>query len=149
MTDYVKTVEVWLHDGESPGELVKSCLFNMDRGWEFTTNLQETEIPNCQDEAAPATIVTDVRSIGFSITGTGMLDLDEYPLWYQWWKDGELKDVEIRVPASDTNPGFTHAGKFYLTAFGMEKAFKEAVRCRMTLTPENAAEVTLTPVPST
>lgn len=69
----------------------------------FETEIDEDEIPDCDDESLPFLKERAVRSVGFSVSGEGKWASESHEVMVQWWLTGEQK--RIRVGWSDAATG--------------------------------------------
>lgn len=61
----------------------------------YETQVDEDEIPDCNDESLPFTRVRSVRNIGMTVTGEGKWAQESHETMLQWWLTSELKRFRI------------------------------------------------------
>lgn len=61
----------------------------------YDTQTDEDEIPDCDDESLPHTVVRSVRSVGLTVTGEGKWSQESHEVLVQWWLTGELKRFRV------------------------------------------------------
>lgn len=67
-----------------------------------TSNIDETEIPDCDDESLPLSIERAVRSQTVSISASGVWALSSHENMMDWWYSGATKVVRLRnIKAAD------------------------------------------------
>ena len=90
-----------------------------------TTNVDEDEIPDCDDESKPFVVQTTPRSQQVSISGTGKWALSSHEMMMDWWYGAVTKNVRIRnakvVADGVTGDTTIEAGPAYLTTLNNEK----------------------------
>ena len=68
----------------------------------YTTQVDEDEIPDCDDESLPHTIVVNVRSTGVTISGEGKWAASVHEKMMQWWKQGLKKHTRVGYLDAET-----------------------------------------------
>ena len=90
-----------------------------------TTNVEEDEIPDCDDEGKPFVVQVTPRSQQVSISGTGKWALSSHEMMMDWWYGAAIKNVRIRnakvVADGATGDTTIEAGPAYLTTLNNEK----------------------------
>lgn len=89
------------------------------KGYNRTNNLDETEVPDCDDEDLPADVERDIRSRSAEITLAGALDKEDLDLWDEWEADGSTRRVRITVPGNLAAGGRTYVQPFKLASFNL------------------------------
>lgn len=79
-----------------------------------TSNMQTSEIPDCDDESLPAAVERAVQSQEVTIPANGSWAAQSHGLMMDWWYSGQTKN--IRVGHLKAEPGDTEyeAGPAYL-----------------------------------
>jgi hypothetical protein len=104
-------------DGATPEVFTKPCAFN-SRALNFTKNLNEIVVPDCNDEDAAGWIVRDPLSLSWDISGEGLLDEGSIDLWDAWFLQSETKNVRIGLYPSTTPTGnLVYQGAAHLQSF--------------------------------
>lgn len=92
-------LRVLLGDGGSPEAFDFPCGLN-SRALNRSKALNEIDIPDCDDEDAPAWIGREVRSLDWSVTGEGVLDESAQILWDAFFDDLDPRNVRIELEKS-------------------------------------------------
>jgi hypothetical protein len=61
-----------------------------------TSNVDTSEIPDCDDESLPLSIERQVRSQEVTVNATGSWALQSHQNLMGWWRSGATKNVRIR-----------------------------------------------------
>lgn len=61
-----------------------------------TSNVDETEIPDCDDESLPLAIERAVRSQSVSVSASGVWALSSHESMMDWWYSGATLSARIR-----------------------------------------------------
>jgi hypothetical protein len=102
-------------DGATPTEVFTApCAFN-SRALNFTKNLNEIVVPDCDDEEKPGWIVRDPLSISWEVSGEGLLDEGSIDTWDEWFLDTAARSV--RVVITKTSGTLAYGGKAHLQSF--------------------------------
>jgi hypothetical protein len=80
-----------------------------------TSNMQTSEIPDCDDESLPASVERAVQSQEVTVSGTGTWAAQSHGTMIDWWASGATK--KIRIGHLKAEPGDTEyeTGPAYLT----------------------------------
>lgn len=135
-------VKVLVGDGESPEVFTPLCMVNLSRSFDATNNMQDDEVPDCEDADAPARILRQVRSQDFQISGEGKLHVTNLATMMSWWKDGEAKNVRLEIGTS-SNGGQRISGAFFLSGFSGAAAYKETATANVTLMPADTGALAI------
>lgn len=65
-----------------------------------TSNIDTSEVPDCDDESKPMVIERSVRSQEVSVTGNGVWAKTSWGPLYTWWSTGAKLPVRIRNAAA-------------------------------------------------
>lgn len=126
--------KIELGDGESPEVFARPCGFTE---LDFTRNkqLNESLIPDCDDPDAPVTVGTDVASIGFSMSGTGLVAEEALPLWDDFYESNESRNVKLTL-LFDTPVSYT--GKAHLETLVIGASSGQRATIQVTLRGDGA-----------
>lgn len=91
-------VEVAL-DPDSPTAFTAICGI-VDATVTRTSNIDTTEVPDCDDESLPMQIERSVRSQEVSVTGNGVWAKTSWGPLYNWWATGAKLPVRVRNAAA-------------------------------------------------
>lgn len=83
-----------LGDGASPETFAAPCGLT-SRGVNETTTFQETVIPDCDDEDAPAWVDRDADSQSATFSGSGNLAKENFGIYREWKRSGQPKRCRI------------------------------------------------------
>lgn len=84
----------------------------------FTKNMQEIDVPDCDDLEAPAWIERGVQSLDFSADGSGVLAAESIERWWDAFNSTESVNARVYVGAvTDTTNGYFWAGKVHVSGF--------------------------------
>lgn len=108
---------IQISDGASPETFTHDCLINAERGIQFSSDVNEFLVPDCDTPDEPAWKETTKDGLSASITGGGMLHTTSVETWFNWFKDDATKNIRVNVNVSAANGGGYWAGAFHLTAF--------------------------------
>ncbi|MBB95582.1 MAG: hypothetical protein CML68_13455 [Rhodobacteraceae bacterium] len=61
-----------------------------------SANVTTSEIPDCDDETVPHSVVRDVRSIEVTASGTGVWAMSSHPAMHDWFYSGASKNARLR-----------------------------------------------------
>ncbi len=136
-------VRILLGDGGSPEEFDAPCGLT-SRSLNRTKNLNEVNIPDCDDEDAPSWVGREVQSLSWGVTGDGVIAEQSIEMWEKFFDGIESKSVrlemELPTQAMLAYEGLAHLSTFTMGANRGEKA---------TITIELAGDGALVPVPIT
>lgn len=110
---------IQIGDGGAPEVFAHPCLINTTRAVSFSTNVTETEVPDCANPAAPAKIVRKAKSIDFTVSGAGKVDKASVLAYLNWWTSGAAKNAKIVQNETGANGGFTGTGALILKDFAL------------------------------
>lgn len=99
---------------ETPGTYAKLCGLT-SRTVNRTSNMQTSEIPDCDDESLPAAVERAVQSQEVTISGTGTWAAQSHGTMMDWFYSGATKN--IRIGHLKAEPGDTEyeTGPAYLS----------------------------------
>ena len=83
-------------DGASPEVFTDPCGLTT-KGFTRTANLNDTNVPDCDDPDAPAWLGRDVVSYQGAIAGSGVVAKESFETWEDWWNAGETRNVRIEL----------------------------------------------------
>jgi predicted secreted protein len=87
---------VLLGDGASPETFAAPCGFT-SKSLTLTKNLQDINLPDCDDPDAPAWVGRDVQSLSAAINGEGVLAAESAPDWFDAFESTESISVKIEI----------------------------------------------------
>jgi len=80
-----------------------------------TANVDETEVPDCDDESLPVSVEVAVRSITVTVEATGVWARSSNKAVLDWFYSGATKGIRLRNTAAATGDPETEAGPALLT----------------------------------
>jgi predicted secreted protein len=83
-------------DGATPEVFAAPCGLTTS-GIDFTASTSTTLIPDCDDPEAPAWEAKDVNALSAQVTGTGVMAVETFDLWNDWFQAAEIKNVQIKI----------------------------------------------------
>ena len=87
---------VKIGDGASPEVFTDPCGLTT-RGFTRTANMNDTNVPDCDDPDAPSWLGRDVVSYQAEIAGNGVVAQESFDTWEEWWNAGETRNVKIEL----------------------------------------------------
>lgn len=93
----------------SPGVYIPLCGMT-DITITRTSNVDETEVPDCDNESLPVSIEVSVRSQTVTIDATGVWARSSNKTMMDWWRSGSTKKIRIRNTAAAIGDPETESG---------------------------------------
>jgi hypothetical protein len=88
-------------DGETPETFTDPCGLT-SKGFTRTANLNDTNVPDCDDAELPAWLGRDVVSYQGAISGNGVVAQESLVVWEDWWLTAEVRNVRIQLGNDQT-----------------------------------------------
>jgi predicted secreted protein len=107
---------VLLGDGASPETFTAPCGFN-SRSLKRTKGTNEIDIPDCDDEDAPAWVGREVKSLDWSVSGEGVLAEESVAAWEDFFDSIESRHVQIEIEFPGSVGTITMNGSAHLTNY--------------------------------
>lgn len=86
-----------LGDGATPIEAFAAPCGMNSRGFKRTAATNTTNVPDCNDPDAPSWLETDVVSLAWSLSGSGVAASEDFAVWETWFNSGLSKNVRITL----------------------------------------------------
>jgi hypothetical protein len=86
-----------------------------------SANLDEDEVPDCDDETLPLSIDVAVRSIVVDVSGTGKWAQSSQGKLKDWFYSGQPLNARVRDTAASTGDTEVESGPALLTTFNTSK----------------------------
>jgi Phage tail tube protein len=83
-------------NGASPEVFTDPCGLTT-KGFTRTANMNDTNIPDCDDPDAPSWLGRDVVSYAGQVAGNGVVAQESFDTWEDWWNAGETRNVRIEL----------------------------------------------------
>jgi predicted secreted protein len=128
---------VLLGDGASVEVFSAPCGLT-SRGFNQTASTQDTTVPDCADDEAPAFVGRGVDSLSGSISGSGVLAMDSFSIWKDWFLSGLSKNIQILVDKPMADGGGHWAGAFVLTSFNITSERGQKAAAEVTMESDEA-----------
>ncbi|MBB1247457.1 phage tail tube protein [Rhizobium sp. G21] len=94
---------------ESGTEFSRICLINTDRSIEFSADVKEDSIPDCDHPEDPSWKTRTVDTLAADISGSGKWPSSQIEFFYDWFASGEAKQIRFQQ-----NAGSAPAGQAFL-----------------------------------
>lgn len=130
-------MKIKLGDAASPEVFTSPCGFNT-KSFSRTKNTSESIIPDCADEDAPAWVGTDVISLGWGVTGEGLLTAESVEMWDAFMDSTDVKNVQVEFEWPSPLGTITYEGQAHLTNFEITGPRGEKVTANVTLVGDGA-----------
>lgn len=128
-------LRILLGNGDSPETFDFPCGLNA-RALNRSKALNEIDIPDCDDEDAPAWIGREVRSLDWSVTGEGVLDESAHVMWEEFFNDLDSRTVRIEIEKSTGTEAFE--GRAHLQTYNLTGNRGEKVGVNIELVGDGA-----------
>lgn len=106
--------KIELGDGASPEVFAAPCGFT-SKSLTLTKNLEEVNIPDCDDPDAVAWVGRDASSLSASVSGEGVLASESVETWLDAFEDTE--SVNVRITITFAAKVVQWVGKMHLSTF--------------------------------
>ncbi len=105
---------VKIGDGGSP-EVFSAPAGIKTKGLQMSLSTGTSTVPDKDNpEVNPAWDLTIGKALSQTITGSGVLEAEDFATWNNWWLSGAAKNCQIKL--DQVNFG-TYSGSYYLTDF--------------------------------
>lgn len=131
-------------EGTPAGTFIRPCGLN-NHTVTFTKNMQEVNVPDCDDPELPAWIERGVESLDFSASGEGILAAEALPRWWEVFNSTESVNARVYVGKQDDfDNGYFWEGKVHVSNFEIGGNRGEKATASISLVSDG--EMTLTKV---
>ena len=86
------------------------------RGINRQSNMQTSEVPDCDDESLPAAVERSVQSQEVTISGSGVWSAESHGNALDWWYSGATKSVRVQHVNAATGDTEYETGPAYLVS---------------------------------
>lgn len=132
---------ILLGNAASPEVFAAPCGLNT-RALRRSKTTNEIDIPDCDDEDAPAWVGREVRSLDWSVTGEGVLAEQAVEDWEAFFNSTDSRNVRIEMVFPSTvsgSPGtIAKVGRAHLTSFEVTGNRGEKVTVSIELSGDGA-----------
>lgn len=119
------------------------CGFS-SKSFTLTKNLQEIDIPDCDDPDAVAWIGRDAQNLSATISGNGVAAAESVPAWNDAWKN--VESVPAMVEIEFATGTLTYEGLFQVDSLAFTA--EQAARVQLAVTMQSDGALTDTWVPA-
>ena len=110
-------VAIYLESATTPGTYVKPCGLTQHTAT-FTKNMNEVDVPDCDDPDLPAWIEREVSSLDFSASGSGVLAAESVETWWDAYNTTEPINARIYIGKPDNiTTGHHWQGQVHVSQF--------------------------------
>lgn len=102
-----------LGDGASPEVFGEPCGLTT-KSFDLAASTNTTVLPDCADPEAAAWEATDINALSGSFSGQGVMAVESFSKWNDWFMSTEGKNMQIKLDHADL--GY-YSGSFKLTSF--------------------------------
>ena len=117
---------VTIGDGATPTEVFTKPCGLTTQGINFTKEVNEVQVPDCDDPDMAAATERAVTATSAAITGEGILAAEFFPDWWDFYTYNGSRNVKVQLVTPAPNGG-TWLGRFILTTFNVTAALGEKV----------------------
>lgn len=110
---------VQIGDGATPEVFSTKCMINTSRGINWSSQVTQTPVVDCDNPEEPAWLDTDVDGLGCTITGAGRHNVGDEDFFDAWFISGDSKNVRFKI---NKTGGSYWQGAFKLTEWGLSAA---------------------------
>lgn len=123
-------------DGASPEIFAEPCGLTT-KSFDLSASTNTTVLPDCVDPEAAAWEATDINALSASGSGTGVMAIESFKKWNDWFLSTEGKNMQIKLDHADLGH---YLGSFKLTSFKLAGTRGNKVTVDMSF--KNDGEVT-------
>lgn len=121
-------------DGASPEVFAEPCGLTT-KSFELAAATNTTLIPDCADPEAPAWEAKDVNSLSATVSGTGVMAVESFTTWNDWFMGAEAKNAQIKLDNATLGH---YAGTWLLSSFKLGGTRGQKVTVDITLVNDGA-----------
>jgi predicted secreted protein len=132
---------ILIGDGASPETFAAPCGLT-SKSFDLSATSNGIEVPDCDDPDAPAWTERVVKALSGTVSGSGILAAESFPIWQDWALGGQTKNA--RVQLDNAGLGY-YSGAFILSKFSLKASLGDKVQVDVTL--ESDGQITFTTVP--
>lgn len=134
-------VALYLPDPVTTGLFLKPCGLTQHTA-SFTKNMNEIDVPDCDDPDLPAWIEREVQSLDFSVTGSGVLAAEAVDTWWDAFNSTESLMSRIYIGRiADVDIGRYWQGRIHVNS--LEITGNRGERAQVSLGAASDGEMTL------
>lgn len=107
--------KVYLGDGADPEAFSAPCGFTQ-KALSLSAQTNDQQIPDCDDPDAPFWTSREVNSLSASVSGSGLIAMEDYERWRNAFLAAETVSVRVELDESAANGGGYWQGKAIVTS---------------------------------
>lgn len=130
-------MKVELGDGETPEVFSAPCGFTQ-KSFARNKSLNEVAIPDCDDPDAPVVLGTDVATIGWAVSGEGVLAGESIDLWDGFYDSTTSRNVKVTFEFDAPVGNIVYVGAAHLESFEITGALGSRVTANVSLRGDGA-----------
>lgn len=115
------------------------------RGVQRELSLQETQVPDCDNEDLPAAIQIAPQSKQFNISGSGVMSQEAHLSLLNWFNLGTPRNVRIKTTGATSGQVDYEQGSAYLTSYGNAAEKGQVVNADLAIRIDGVMTATLVP----
>lgn len=119
------------------------CGFN-SKSLTLTKELNDINIPDCDDPDLAAWVGREIASMSASVTGEGVVAEEALPVWLEAYKSSE--PVPVKIVMTGSAIVYTWTGKMHVASLAFEAALGERVNLTVDLQSDGELVQTSAPV---
>jgi hypothetical protein len=124
MTNPVKSIAGYkfifqFGDGASPENFAPKCIINAEKGMQFSSEVIEDTIPDCDNPEKPGWKEVEIDGLGGVLNGAGMTNTTDVEWFFDWYKSGLAKNFRVKTDVTLANGGGYFYGAIKLSAFDL------------------------------
>lgn len=108
-----------------------------------TSNIDTSEIPDCDDESLPMSIERQVRSQEVTVSATGSWAKTSQSLLKTWWRSGSTLNVRIRDTAAESGDIEIESGPALLASLNNGRTKGTKVTAEIEIQFDGVPDITL------
>lgn len=117
---------------DTPGSYAKICGI-VDVTVTRTANMDQTEVPDCDDEGLPLAVQREVRNLEVSVNGTGVWAVSSNKILSDWFYSGAKKNVRITNDKAATGDPEVESGGAFLTQLNQARTKGQKVTAEIAI----------------
>lgn len=111
-----------------------------------TANIDNAEVPDCDDESLPLSLEKSVRSVEVNVSGTGVWAQESHEMLMDWFYSSEKKTIRIGNLNAGVGDTEYETGSAILVSLGQSRTKGQKVQATVEIqfdgTPERSAKAT-------
>jgi hypothetical protein len=123
-----------LGDGAEPEVFTAPCGLN-SKGINFTKEMNDTPVPDCDDPDAAAWTERAVTTLSASVSGEGILSMGDLDTWIEFNESTVSRNVQVIIVVDDPNQalGGMWTGKFLMATWEVNGELGNKINTTMEL----------------